>query len=150
MSEHKIDNDVKYYKSLSEINPNLARQVKDLFLEVERLGLMVAEGSYSAKDRSRIVWTPFKVQFRDEQDSPSFDKKFNFGIFKPDGFFVNLSCEGDLGKKYSKDLADILSKDEVMKESGKVLITDLLSVKDAWLELIQKLLPELRDRELKN
>ena len=150
MSTSKIENDEKYYQSLSEINPSLPQEVQDLFLEAEKLDLMVAEGSYGANDRSRIVWTRFKVRFRDEEGNPLFDKKFNFGIFKPDGFFHNLSCKGDLGTKYSKGLAEILSKDEVMREKGKVPIADLLSVKDAWLELVQKLLPELKSREIEN
>ena len=37
-----------------------------------------------------------------------------------------------------------------MREKEKVPIANLLSVKDAWLELIAKLLPKLKDREIEN
>jgi hypothetical protein len=141
----EVDNDEKYYRSLSEVEPNLPSRLQELFREVEKLDLMVAEGSYSAKQRSRIVWTPFKVQFRDEEGNLLFASKFNFGIFKPNGYVVNRSWEGDLGRRYSRNLADILSNSDVMRRGGTFRIQELLSVKDAWLELIRKFLPELKD-----
>ena len=51
-----------------------------------------------------------------------------------------------MGRKYSEDLAEILPNADEMREGGKVRITDLLSVKDAWLELIRKFLPELKEK----
>ena len=141
----EVDNDEKYYRSLSEVDPNLPSRLQELFREVEKLDLKVAEGSYSAKQRSRIVWTPFKVQFRDEEGNLLFASKFNFGIFKPNGYVVNRSWEGDLGRRYSRNLADLLSNSDVMRRGGTFRIQELLSVKDAWLELIRKFLPELKD-----
>lgn len=141
----EVDNDEKYYRSLSEVDPNLPSRLQELFREVEKLDLKVAEGSYRAKEGSRIVWTPFKVQFCDEEGNQLLPSKFNFGIFKPNGYVVNRSWEGDLGRKYSQNLADILSNSDVMRRGGTFRIQELLSVKDAWLELIRKFLPELKE-----
>jgi len=144
----EIDNDEKYYRSLSEVDPILPSRLQELFREVEKLDLMVAEGSYSAKQRSRIVWTRFKVQFRDEEGNPLFASKFNFGIFKPNGYVVNRSWEGDLGRRYSQNLADILSNSDVMRRGGEFRMQELLSVEDAWLELIRKFLSELKEKSV--
>ena len=140
----EIDNDEKYYHSLSEVDPILPIRLQELFRKVEKLDLMVAEGSYSAKQRSRIVWTPFKVQFRDNEGNLLFASKFNFGIFKPNGYVVNRSWEGDLGRRYSQNLADILSNSGVIRRGGKFRMQELLSVEDEWFELIRNFLPELK------
>jgi len=95
------------------------------------------------------------VLLRDEDSNRESRREFNFGVFRSDGSYGNNSCEGSLGRKYLRALADILPDTEVSLRDnefyncvvktggGKVEITDLLAVKDAWLALIVDFLPEL-------
>jgi len=141
-----------YYQGLSEVQPNLPDQLRKLFQEVEGLQLKLSWGSRKA---SRMVKTPFKVRLRNEEGQQNVLRQFNFGVFRSDGYFINRSCEGVLGRKYLQNLADILPDAEVrlhdnefrncvVKSDGSsVPIADLLSVNDVWLDLIDSFLPEL-------
>ena len=109
-----------------------------------------------------MVKTPYRVRLCDEEGQEKTKRQFNFGVFKPDGTFSNNSCEGMLGQKYLRALAKILPNAKVkitqkefnhhvVKENDeKMPITDLLSVKDEWFELIKETLPELEANEVED
>jgi len=142
----------EYYQSLSEVQANLPDDLNAMFEQVASLGLGSPWGTGKV---SRIVKTPYQVLLRDEDSNRESRREFNFGVFRSDGSYGNNSCEGSLGRKYLRALADILPDTEVSLRDnefyncvvktggGKVEITDLLAVKDAWLALIVDFLPEL-------
>jgi hypothetical protein len=142
----------EYYQNLSEVQINLPENLNALFEQAAALGLELQWGTGKV---SRIVKTPYRVLLRDEERNRESRRQFNFGVFRSNGFYGNNSCEGRLGRKYLRALAEILPDTEVslrdnefnncvVKTGGeRVKIADLLAVKDAWLALIENFLPEL-------
>jgi len=149
-----------YYQKLSEVQPSLPKELRSLFSQAEDMKLMLQWGDGKV---SRMVKTPYKVRLRDEERQRESIRPFNFGVFRSDGDYSNNSCEGPLGRKYLRALAEILPDAEVRLNEdnefsnrvvkpggGRVPVTDLLSVKDAWLELIRETLPELEANEVED
>ena len=148
-----------YYQKLASVQESLPDELRELFDQAEEMNLVLQWGT---KKVSRMVKSPYKVLLRDEEGQRESSRQFNFGVFRSNGFYGNNSCEGVLGQKYLRALAEILPDTEVslrdnefnncvVKTGGeRVGIADLLAVKDAWLELIQGFLPELEANKVED
>ena len=149
----------EYYQNLSEVHASLPENLNELFEQAAALGLELQWGTGKV---SRIVKTPYKVLLRNEERNRESRRQFNFGVFRSNGFYGNNSCEGWLGRKYLQALSEILPDTEVSLRDnefnncvlktggGKIPITELLAVKDAWIALIENFLPELKANKVED